>query len=124
MDTYLSNHTLETIDDDYYGFGHDDDDDDNDNDEVILPEDLVSLLEINRENNASQASRLKIIQTHFSGSEINMQPFIDLDLSVKPFAIAWMVRDNDGYPLLRALPSLLEMSSSVGKARTKKRPYE
>jgi hypothetical protein len=121
MDTYLSNHTLETIDDDYYGFGHDDNDD---NDEVILPEDLVSLLEINRENNASQASRLKIIQTHFSGSEINMQPFMDLDLSVKPFVIAWMVKDNNGYPLLRALPSLLELSSSVGKARSKKRPYE
>jgi hypothetical protein len=88
MTTFLSNHILRTISEDY--------------DEQFLPEDLVSLLKLNRENNASQASRLKIIQTHFSGSEINMQPFMDLDLSVKPLAIAWMVRDNNGYPLLRA----------------------
>lgn len=107
MDTYLSNHILQIISDDY--------------DEAFLPGDLVSLLKLNRENNASQAARLKIIQTHFRGPEINMQPFINLDLSVKPLAIAWMVRDNNGYPLLRALPSLLEMSSG-GKAISKKRP--
>jgi hypothetical protein len=109
MNTFLSNHILRIISDDY--------------DEELLPEDLVSLLKLNRENNACQAARLKIIQTHFSGSEINMQPFMDLDLSFKPHAIAWMVRDNNGYPLLRALPSLLDMSSS-GKARSRKRPYK
>jgi len=108
-DTYLSNHILRIICDDY--------------EEDFLPEDLLSLLELNRENNSSQAARLKIIQTHFSGSEINMQPFMDLDLGVKPFVIAWMVRDNNGYPLLRALPLLLDMSSG-GKSRLKKRPYE
>lgn len=109
MDTFLSNHILEEI-----CFG---------DIEEKIPEDLVSLLKLNSENTASQAARLKIIQTHFRGPEINMEPFMDLYLSVKPLAIAWMVRDNNGYPLMRALPSLLEMSS-VGKARSKKRPYE
>ena len=109
MDTFLSNHILEEI---CYGDIED-----------SIPEDLVSLLKLNSKNTAYQAARLKIIQTHFSGSEINMQLFMDLDLSVKPLAIAWMVRDNNGYPLLRALPLLLDMSSG-GKARSRKRPYK
>lgn len=108
MDMFLSNH-IEKI---CYGDIED-----------SIPDDLVSLLKLNSENNASQAASLKIIESNFSGSEINMQPFMDLDLSVKPLAIAWMVRDKHGYPLLQALPSLLEMSS-WGKARLKKRPHE
>jgi hypothetical protein len=65
-------------------------------------------LKINRENSVSQAARLKIINTHFSGSEIIMHPFMEMNLSVRPYAIAWMAKDERVYELLRAMPSLLE----------------
>ena len=54
LSTYHSNHSLEklchTIN------------------ESSLPQDLRSLLRINREKSNSQAARIKIIKTHFSGS--------------------------------------------------------
>jgi hypothetical protein len=50
-----------------------------------LPED-VTLLRFNKENNQNEAAQLKIIMTHFSGPNIKMQPFIEMDLSVKPHA--------------------------------------
>jgi len=52
ISTFNSNHTLERI---CGGM-------------VFVPEELTSLLRINRENSVSQAARLKIIKTHFSGS--------------------------------------------------------
>ena len=95
MSTYLSNHTLKKICD-RYSLRND------------LPEDLRFLLQLNEKNTVSQAARLKIIKTHFSGSEINMQSFMNMDLCVRPHAIAWMVRDENAFHLLRALPMLLE----------------
>ena len=94
MSTYQSNHTLKKICDRYCLRN--------------LPEDLRFLLQLNEKNTVSQAARLKIIKTHFSGSEINMQPFMDMDLCVRPHALAWMVRDENAFHLLRALPMLLE----------------
>jgi hypothetical protein len=95
MKTYQSNHTLEKLCGEY--------------DEILkLPKDLVSLLLLNKKKNCdSQAARLKIIMTHFSGSE-SMLPFMNMDLIVRPHAIAWMFRDLHSYELLRAMPSLLE----------------
>ena len=60
----------------------------------FLPEDLISLLKINRENNESQAARL-IMDVHFGGSDMNMQPFIEMDLKVKPVAISWVAQDDN-----------------------------
>ena len=37
-----------------------------------------------------------------------MQPFLEMNLSVRPHAIAWMAKDMLVYELLRAMPSLLE----------------
>jgi Ran GTPase-activating protein (RanGAP) involved in mRNA processing and transport len=68
--TYQSNHTIEELwkkDDDEY------DDDDEDDESNTLPEDLINLLRLNKENSPNEAARLKIINTHFSGHEINMQ---------------------------------------------------
>lgn len=102
MSTYNSNHTLERI-----------------NRGVLtsdrLPDDLASLLRLNGKNTVSHAARLKIIKSHFSGREINMQPFIDMGNCVRPHAIAWMVRDENAFQLLRATPMLLE-SAKVGSA--------
>ena len=104
MHTYNSNHTLERLS--------------WEPDESHLPEDLRSLLIINRENTKSQAARLKIIKTHFYGNGIDMQHFIDLELNVLPCAMAWIADDsaNDAeglgfgllYRFVRTLPTLFE----------------
>ena len=67
--------------------------------ESNLPSDLRALLQLNRENTKTEAARRKILQVHFSGS-FNMQPFIDMDLTVLPHAVAWMARDEHGSSLL------------------------
>jgi hypothetical protein len=83
---------------------------------VQLPNDLKDLLAINKENSVSQAARLKIINTHFSGRQIKMQPFTDMDVSVRAHALAWKARDQYLFHFLRAMPSLLE--KVVSKKRT------
>ena len=60
MGTFRSNHTLQKL--------HED--------EGLLPTDLRSLLRLNQDNSNRQAAPLKIIKTHFSGSNIDLQPFI------------------------------------------------
>jgi len=112
LTTYQSNHIIEEL---WKKNDDDDDDDDREDDQlkITLPEDLMNLLQLNKENSPNEAARLKIIMTHFSGHEINMQP------SVRPYAIAWMGRDDNLYRFLRAMPSLLE---AVGeKVSSKKR---
>lgn len=47
-----------------------------------------------------------------------MQPIMDMTLSVRPYAIAWMGRDDNLYRFLRAMP-LLEAVG--GKISSKKR---
>ena len=86
-ETFNSNHTLQTVFDPEY------------TDESDLPSDLRTLLQLNRGNNKMEAARRKILQVHFSGS-FNMQPFIDMDLTVLPHAVAWMARDEHGSSLL------------------------
>ena len=94
LSTYHSNHTLEKLS--------------SESNEQLLPQDLRSLLQLNRENIESQAARRKINTTHFSGRDINMQPFTDMGLIIRPHAIAWMAREDNLYQFLRAMPSLLE----------------
>jgi hypothetical protein len=102
MNTYQSNHTLKKLGwDDYYDF--------------VLPDDIECLLQLNRENSISDTARLKIIRTHFSGRDINMQPFEDMKVEVLPTAIAWIRRDwkdsciCDGLcALLRSRPLLFD----------------
>jgi hypothetical protein len=111
MDTYQSNHVLEKL---FYVNGP----------YPNSSDELIYLLEINSDNMASKAARLKIIETHFSGPEICMQPFIDMHLSTRPQAIAWMARDKRGYKLLRAMPSLLEKFEGGGNVMSRKRPLD
>jgi hypothetical protein len=99
LNTFNSNHTLTKLQSIYSA--------------ISLPNDLLSLLKINRVNSVSQAARLKIITMHFNGSEINMQPFMEMTLCVRPHAIAWMAKDMYLFGLLRAMPSLLEQSNDL-----------
>jgi hypothetical protein len=80
-------------------------------------------LRINRENSNSQAARIKVIKTHFSGSNINTQIFAGMEVNVLPTVIAWMGRDggSDGngdllFAFLWSVPLLCDMKS-VSKKR-------
>ena len=99
--TSWANHTLKRLSsEDLYGNG----------DESHLPADVLSLLRINRENSVSQAARIKIINTHFSGSEINMLPFMEMNLNVRPHAVAWMAKDMHGHHYWKGLTKMLDQS--------------
>jgi hypothetical protein len=78
--------------------------------DVLLPEDLRSLLQINRNHITRDAARIKIIKTHFSDSVINVKPFTDMPTKVFPYSIAWMGRDVPGmsvlYQFIRSMPTL------------------
>ena len=68
-ETFNSNHTLQCI--------VDPDNNNNGANESQLPPDLITLLQLNRENSPTEAARRKILQVHFSGN-FNMQPFESL----------------------------------------------
>ena len=122
LSTYYSNHTLERLDN-TIGF---------------LPDDLDTLLILNNRTTKSQVARIKVILAHFSGSEINMQIFADMKLSVRPQAIAWMaqdnhlifgvlrdfIQDNHLYTFLRTLPSLLERQRPSQKQRKRSSHFD
>ena len=83
--TFSSNHTLQRVFEKSWLVSH-------------LPSDLQSLFMLNRENTKVEAARRKILNAHFRG-DFSMQPFIDMDLQVLPYAIAWMARDKYGSSL-------------------------
>jgi hypothetical protein len=100
MSTYNSNHILSEL---------------NHYPRCPLPIDLASALQINRDCNVSQAARLKIIKTHFSGRNIITTPFTAMELKVLPNAISWMGRECGISDLLfafvRSMPSLCDTES-------------
>ncbi|KAL7528801.1 hypothetical protein ACHAWF_002706 [Thalassiosira exigua] len=75
MATYRSNHILQNIGS---GFCH------------LAPGDVLSLLALNKKGR-SHAARIKIINTHFSGT-FSVHPFVEMDLAVLPWVIAWVGR--------------------------------
>jgi hypothetical protein len=111
MSTYNSNHILSKLSQEGYPISP-------------LPIDLASSLQINRENSVSQAARLKIIKTHFSGSNINTAPFTVMESKVLPTAISWMGRDcgiseisDLLFVFVRSMPSLCDTHSRCKKRK-------
>jgi hypothetical protein len=107
LNTFNSNHTLERI-----GF-------------LLVREDIDSLLTINREYSVSQAARIKIINSHFSGSDINTQVFTDLKLNILPTAMSWMGHDNGSnggmnlmFEFLRREPLICDTKGTCKKRKT------
>ena len=81
LDTYTSNHTLHKL-----GYDHD---------EMNLPDDLVLLLESNKNEDKAEVARQKILQTHFPTEDndtSNIQEFLDMELNIMPAAIEWIGR--------------------------------
>jgi len=110
MSTYNSNHILSEL---------------NNHSRRPLPIDLASVLQINRDYSVSQAARLKIIKTHFSGSNINTTPFTAMELKVLPNAISWMGREcgiseiNDLlFVFVRSTPLLCDTKSRYKKRKS------
>ena len=101
LGTYNSNHTLEKLCREDF--------------DSALPANIMSLLRINRESSKIQAARIKIINTHFSGTCMNTQVLTDMELNVIPIAIGWMGRDGGSngflFALLRSMPSLCDTKS-------------
>jgi hypothetical protein len=114
LSTFNSNHSLEKIILEIFAYDEDNDEDEEEQIMAKLPEELKTLLQINKENYKSQAARLKIINTHFSGNDINMEPFMKMDVDIRPHAIGWMAKDMHVYQFLRAMPSLLEKVEDEG----------
>jgi hypothetical protein len=108
MSTYNSNHILSEL-------GH--------YPSCPLPIDLASALQINRDYSVNQAARLKIIKTHFSGSNINTTPFAVMELKVLPTAISWMGRECGMKEISNLLFAFVRSMSSLSdiKSRCKKR---
>ena len=61
--------------------------------DIELPEDIRSLLVMNREYSKRQAARQKIIKTHFSCSHVNILSFVDMESKIKPFVPTWMAQN-------------------------------
>ena len=124
MDTYNSNHTLQDLSDAWYY------------DEEVMPDDLIRLLDLNKNKDKTEVVRQKILQTHFS-NEVdaisNIQEFLDMEFEVMPAAISWMGRltfdEWSGskvsglsllYNLIRRVPDLFD-SSPQKKSMKRKR---
>ena len=112
MNTYNSNHTLEILCGKF-------------RQKTLLSEDLITMLRINKENSVNQAARIKIIGTHFSGSNINTQIFSRMELGVLPIAIAWMGRDDENsgisdvlFAFLRSQPLVCDTKGKSKKRKT------
>mmetsp|Transcript_14965 Transcript_14965/g.31719 ORF Transcript_14965/g.31719 Transcript_14965/m.31719 type:complete len:431 (+) Transcript_14965:90-1382(+) len=86
MATYNSNHTLQQF------TGH------------LSHYKVQPFLQLNRDLNKCVIRRRKILMAHFDVQErsgrINVQPFVDVELGVLPYAIAWMAKDCYGFSLL------------------------
>ena len=97
--------------------------------EFILPDTAMSSLVLNREHSKRQAEAQKIIKSHFSGSDINIQPFIDMEWKVLPRDIAWMVMNASSrnsvngfsllYQFVRNLPSFFEIGDDYLRSAPK-----
>lgn len=92
--TYLSNHTLHTLETTGYYAG--------DNwTQVQVPDNIARVVELNETNQDKVVlARQKIISNHFSASRINTQAFAVMSVPVLPHAIEWIGRDLLGFSLL------------------------
>ena len=121
MNTYNSNHTLQEL-----GYDHE---------EMNLPNDLVSHLEMNTNEDKVEVARQKILQTHFSDDNASkMQELLDVELEMMPTAFAWIGRSlpiswegtqvcglSTMFNLTRRIPDLFNASLQKKKPQAAKR---
>ena len=83
--------------------------------------DLESHLRMNENDNKHEVARQKILKYHFADGEENVEEFVEMELAIIPYAIAWMGRDSTGHSLLynvvRSLPTLFDSNAKKAKAK-------
>ena len=82
--------------------------------------DLTSYLRMNENDNKHEVARQKILKYHFADGDENIEKFVEMELAIIPYAIAWMGRDSTGHSLLynvvRSLPTLFDSNAKKAKA--------
>lgn len=79
---------------------------------VQMPHALRALLWINRTNNPNQEAWLKITRNYFSGSGINLHPFIEINWMFFHMRL-WMAKDAGEITMMHALSTELVWSFSL-----------
>ena len=106
--TYLSNHTLHTLEigDRWHNSPL-----------MVVPEDLARVLQMNTNENEDKVAlaRQRIFAYHFSGDNMDIQEFSAMAVPILPHAIEWIGRDLDGFPLMyhvmRGIPALFDRNT-------------
>ena len=66
--------------------------------------DLTSYLRMNENDNKHEVARQKILKYHFADGDENIEKFVEMELAIIPYAIAWIGRDSTGHSLLYNVP--------------------
>jgi len=116
MDTYNSNHMLCNVQ------------------AEVRPDDLLSYLELNKNEDKTEVARQKILQTHFSDDTTsNIQDLLGMDLEAMPIVMAYAGRPPVGwsgmnvsglslmYSLLRRVPDLFDSSAQKKSGGSKRK---
>ena len=86
-----------------------------------IPDDLSSLLNLNRSQDKAAVARQKVLEQHFSSSSATIEVFVGMSAPSLPHAIEWIGRDNLGsslmYQVARGIPSLFKSKDIVRKKR-------
>jgi len=97
-----------------------------------LPDDLLSYLELNKNEDKGEVARQKILQTHFLDDHTSkIQELLDMELEMMPSTIAWIGRPNRAdwsgthvsglstmFNLMMRLPDLFDSSTVQKKSST------
>lgn len=115
MDTYSSNHTLHDIP------------------YMNVPDNLVSSLTLNKNEDKLEVARQKILRAHFSNDSPNMQELLHMELEMMPTVIAWIGRPahigwkgtnvsglSAMFNLTRKVPDLFDSSAQKKLSGTKR----
>jgi hypothetical protein len=75
------------------------------------PEDVISLLEMNKHDSKAETARRKILKHHLPEGKSKLQVFARMPETVMPCALGWIGRDHHGfsvmYNVLQSLPSFV-----------------
>ncbi len=85
-------------------------------DDKPLPNDISSLLDMNKIEDKAQVARKKILKYHFTEEGKDVHVFARMPLPTMPVAIEWISRDQNEfslmYEVLRSVPALFERLAS------------
>jgi hypothetical protein len=104
--TYLSNHILHTLEIENWVNGMH---------QMVVPEQLARVLQMNTNEDKVAVARQKIIAYHFSGDNVDIQAFAAMAVPILPNAIEWIGRDSVDFSLMyhvtRVIPALFERNT-------------